>query len=97
MTWHVRVSQTGSYKVTIRYAARTEWARSQYVVTVGLQSLTAAVEPTGDWFQYEKFDLGTVQISKAGEYTVNIRPAVVSDHNLMYFQSLRLEPVLSSE
>jgi len=53
------------------------------------------VEPTGDWFQYEKFDLGTVKISKAGKYTVNVRPAGTSDHNLMFFQSLVLEPVAS--
>ena len=97
ITWHVQVSLVGSYKVSIRYAARTEWARSQYVVTVGPHSLTAPVEPTGDGFQYKHFDLGTVQISKAGEYTVNIRPATVSDHNLMYFQSLKLEPALPSE
>jgi len=51
------------------------------------------VEPTGDWYQYKTLDLGRVKISKAGAYTVNIRPAAASDHNLMYFQSLALEPL----
>ena len=97
VTWHLLVSATGSYKVSIRYAAQKEWAGSEYRVVVGPQSFTATVEPTGDWFQYKKFDLGTVTIPKAGEYTVSIRPAGTSDHNLMFFQSLLLEPVVSSE
>jgi len=97
IAWHVLVSVPGSYKVSIRYAARSDWAQSKYVVAVGTQSLGAAVEPTGDWFQYKKFDLGEVRFPKAGEYAVSIRPAATSDHNLMYFQSLKLAPELSSE
>jgi alpha-L-fucosidase len=93
ITWYLQVSQTGSYKVSIRYAARSDWAGSKYVVAVGPQSLTAVVEPTGDWYQYKTFDLGRAKISQAGAYTVNIRPAAASDHNLMYFQSLVLEPL----
>jgi alpha-L-fucosidase len=93
VTWHLLVSQTGSYKVSIRYAARKDWGGNKYVVTVGSQSLTAAVEPTGDWYEYKTFDLGTVKVPKAAEYVVSIRPAAASDHNLMYFQSLVLEAV----
>ena len=92
ITWHVLVSLPGSYRVSVRYAAREDWARNTYVVTVGAQSLTAAVEATGDGFEYKKFNLGEVQIPKAGAYTVKVRPAKVSDHDLMYFQSLILEP-----
>ena len=92
ITWHVLVSLPGSYRVGIRYAAREEWARNTYVVTVGSQSLTAAVTATGDGFEYKKFDLGEVKFLKAGPYTVKVRPTSVSDHDLMYFQSLILEP-----
>jgi len=94
ITWRLLVSQAGTYKVSISYAARQEWGQSKYVVAIGPQSLTAAVEPTGDWYQYKTFDLGVVKINKAGEYKVAIRPAAASDHYLMYFQSLALEPVL---
>jgi alpha-L-fucosidase len=92
ITWHVQVSLPGSYRVSIRYAAREEWARNTYLVTVGAQSLAAAVEATGDGFEYKKFNLGEVTVPKAGAYTVKVRPAKVSDHDLMYFQSLILEP-----
>jgi alpha-L-fucosidase len=97
VTWRLLVSQTGSYKVSIRYAARNDWGGTTYVVTVGSQSLTATVEPTGDWYAYKTFDLGTVKLPKAAEYTVSIRPTAGSEHNLMYFQSLLLEAVPSRE
>jgi hypothetical protein len=91
------VSITGSYKVSIRYAAQEEWAGSKYQVAVGPQSLTSGVEPTGNWFQYKKFELGTVNIPKAGEYTVKMSPVGTYDHDLMYFQSVILDPVVSRE
>jgi alpha-L-fucosidase len=91
-TWRLLISQAGKYQVRIRYAARTEWAGAKYVVDVGPHSLTGAVERTGDWYSYRTFELGTVSIAKAGEYAVSIRPAADSDRNLMYFQSLVLEP-----
>jgi alpha-L-fucosidase len=93
VSWRVLVSQAGAYRVRIRYAARKEWARARYVVAVGPESLNAAVETTGDWYQYKSFDLGAVKLARAGPYTVTIRPAAASDHYLMYFQSLALEPV----
>ncbi|MEK7993476.1 MAG: alpha-L-fucosidase, partial [Planctomycetota bacterium] len=48
ITWRLLVSQAGTYKVSIRYAARRDWGQSKYVVAIGPQSLTGVVEPTGD-------------------------------------------------
>jgi alpha-L-fucosidase len=93
IAWHLLVSQAGRYKVTIRYAARGEWAKRKFVVAVGRQSLTGVVTATGEGYRYRSFDLGSVEISKPGAYTAIVRPAAESDRNLMYFQSLRLEPV----
>jgi alpha-L-fucosidase len=92
-TWRLLVSQTGDYQVTIRYAAQPEWADRNYVVTVGRESLTGVVEATGEGYQYKSFDLGRVRVLTPGEYTVSVRPADISNGYLMYFQSLKLEPV----
>jgi hypothetical protein len=92
VTWHLLVSQTGRYKVTIRYAAQSAWAHREYVVTMGSQSLTGVVAATGEGYRYKTFDLGYLKIPKAGEYSVSIRPAAVSDRYLMYFQSLQIVP-----
>jgi alpha-L-fucosidase len=94
VSWRLLVSQTGDYKVHIRYSAKPEWASARYVVSVGPQSIVNTVQATGEWYQYKSFDLGTVHIPKAGQYTVNVKPAAQSAHNLMYFQSIVLEPVL---
>ena len=92
VSWRLLVSQTGSYRVSIRYAARNDWRGTKYVVGVGSQFLTAAVVPTGEWYEYKTFELGTVNMPKVGEYVVSIWPAAASDHNLMYLQSIVLEP-----
>jgi alpha-L-fucosidase len=93
VTWHLLVSQTGRYKVTIRYSARGAWENRRYIVAIGGQSISGVIGATGEGYEYKSFDLGYVQLRQAGEYTVSIRPAEDSDRNLMYFQSLSLEPV----
>ena len=94
ITWRVQVSQAGEYSIRVRYAARDESRNDRFVVTVGATQLSASVIPTAGWFQYQIFDVGSVRFPKAGEYSVQIQPAVVHDHNLMYFESLKLEPRL---
>jgi alpha-L-fucosidase len=92
-TWRLLISQAGTYSVRIKYAARAASAGAKYVVAVGGQSRNGRVVPTGDWYEYKTFDLGTVKVDKAGEYVVTVRPAAASDHNLMYLQSVVLWPL----
>ena len=94
ISWRVQVSQAGDYLIRVRYAARDESRNDRFVVAAGATELTAAVIPTAGWFQYQIFDVGPARFPKAGEYLVQIRPAVPHDHNLMYFESLQLEPRL---
>jgi alpha-L-fucosidase len=91
-SWHLLISQTGTYDVRINYAARPSSAGAKYVVTVAGHSLTGEVKPTGEWYEYRTFDLGKIKVEEAGEYVVTVRPAAASDRNLMYFQSLILQP-----
>ncbi len=90
--WSLLVSQAGNYKVRIHYSAPAEWSGAKYVVIVGKETLTGTVQTTGPGYHYAAFNLGTIPIPKAGRYTVVVRPANSSNHNLMYFQALELEP-----
>jgi alpha-L-fucosidase len=90
ITWNLLVSHAGQYQVRISYSARKESNGARYLVTVGGQTLTAAVAETGEGLQYKKFDLGNVRLAKAGAYTLQVRPAVESGRNLMYFQKLEM-------
>ncbi len=92
-TWHLMVSQTGSYRVRINYAARAEWQGGKYSVTIGTQSLTGVVERTGEDFDYRTADLGTITLPQASLIVVQIHPAEAYEHDLMQFQSLELSRV----
>ncbi|MCJ7487028.1 MAG: hypothetical protein MUQ25_12805 [Candidatus Aminicenantes bacterium] len=61
-------------------------------MAIGPHLLSATVEAMGDRYHYKTFDRGTVELSQAGECLVTVRPASGSDHKLMCFQSLKLEP-----
>ena len=92
ISWHLLVSQVGEYHVSIRYSARQESKDSKFVIDAAGQSVSGTVVPTGEGYQYKTFDLGEIQFSKAGRYTVQIKPAADYGHNLMYFQLLELVP-----
>jgi len=93
ITWHLLVSQTGSYKVQITYAARAEMQGGKYSLTIGPHSLSGVVERTGEDFDYKTVDLGTLTLPQAGPITVRIQPAGSNDHDLMQFESLDLSPI----
>jgi alpha-L-fucosidase len=93
VTWYLSVSAAGKYAVKIRYAARNEWKDSQYVLAIGSNQLKNTVKPTGDWYQYQIFNLGTAAFPKAGQYKLELKPSAEYNHNLMYLESLTLEPV----
>ncbi len=93
ITWRVLVSQVGEYNVRIRYSARQESRDAKYVITIGGQTVAGAVVPTGEGYQYKTFDLGKINLAKAGLSTVRIKPAAEYGHNLMFFQTLELTPI----
>ena len=87
--WHLLVSQPGPYHVVIRYAAPPEAAGRAYQVRVGDQSLQAQTVDTGAGYKYQEFNLGVVDLKRAGPLLVRLAPGS-GGGNLMYFQSLSL-------
>lgn len=92
-TWILSVAVAGKYNIKIRYAAAKEWKDGNYLITVGTHQLKGPVKPTGDWYQYQTFDAGSIVFPKAGQYKLKLNPADKLNHYLMYFDSLTLEPV----
>ena len=93
VTWHLLVSQTGQYRITIHYACPADWAGGEYEIRIGNEAMRGKVQATGEGYQYRSFDLGSLSLARAGEYDVVIRPTAELPHYLMYLQSLVLEPV----
>jgi len=96
VSWNLLVSQPGRYRLRVRYAARAASAGRKYAVELGEQRLEYRVEATGGWYQYKGFELGAITLAKKGPVTVVIRPADAGPQNLMYFESLTLEPETAS-
>ncbi|MFN7995113.1 MAG: alpha-L-fucosidase [Bryobacteraceae bacterium] len=94
--WDLLVSQPGRYRASIRYAANRESAGRKYVVQLGDQSISKTVEATGEWYAYRDFDLGAVTLPRKGPLRVRIHPADAGSPNLMYFESLSLQPATVS-
>jgi alpha-L-fucosidase len=90
--WHLLVSQTGEYHVSITYSASAESKGNRFVLSIAGETVTGTVVPTGEAYHYQTFDLGTLRIAKAGRYVLEIKPAAEYGHNLMYFQSVELAP-----
>jgi alpha-L-fucosidase len=90
--WRLLVSQTGEYKVRIRYAADNASQGDHYTVAIGGHTINRTVGATGAAYHYQQFDLGTLKIEKAGRYVLELRPASEYGHNLMFFQSLEMAP-----
>jgi alpha-L-fucosidase len=95
--WSVNVKNPGKFKVMITYAASREWEGKQYEINVGGSHIEKPVIYTGDWYEYREFPIGYVELPKPGNYTLTIRPKVMSDTYLMYLSSLALVPVKNSK
>lgn len=91
IAWHVLVSQAGTYTLRIRYAAGQESKGDRFQINVGNQTVDAAVEVTGDGYQYSTFTLKKLPL-KAGQCVVTMAPSAQLNHNLMFLNSLELVP-----
>ena len=105
VTWGMRIDQPGRYQVWITYAAEAEWEGGKYQVSVGSASFETTVVNTGAFcfdeglpcktgYEYRAFNIGTVDLSQAGEYKLTIRPTSEAGHYLMYLRSIELTRVL---
>ncbi len=95
--WRVQVSQPGSYRIQLRYAARRQSEGRKFLLQFGEQTVSGAVKTTGEWYRYQLFDLGTIRLSARGPLDISIRPAEAGGENLMFFESLRLEPAIPGQ
>ena len=90
ITWHLELAKPGTFEVEITYAALEDRAGAPYVVSSGEAEVSGKVEPTGDWYEYKTFSLGSLGLPQAGVQTVEIRPQREVSDDLMYFKAIEL-------
>jgi alpha-L-fucosidase len=91
--WLVHIDKPGKYQMNITYAANRESDGKLYSITVGKFHKEEPVYYTGDWFEFNKFPAGYVELPTSGEYVVTIQPKDLSDTYLMWLRSLTLTPI----
>jgi alpha-L-fucosidase len=94
-SWLIYADKPGKFKVSLNYAANREWEGRTFEITIGKSSLEGNVNYTGDWYEYCDFPCGYIELPKAGEYRITIRPKELGDTYLMYLRSMSLIPVES--
>lgn len=93
ISWDFRVSDPGDYRLQMNYGAIPEAEGNTYRVTVGEASVGAEVNSTGDYYKFETDTLGTVNLPKAGVYTLTVKPEVIKGPALMYLRGVILKAV----
>ena len=90
ITWHLDITKPGTFEVEITYAALEDRAGAPYTVSSREAEVSGQVEPTGDWYEYRTFSLGSLVLPQAGVQTVEIRPQRDISDDLMYFKAIEL-------
>jgi hypothetical protein len=89
-SWKLNVARPGRYKVRLTYAS--PGGGSTFTIGTGTQKLSAQVQGTGSFEEFKEFELGELQIARAGRVELEVR-AVDIKGALFNLQRVRLVPV----
>ncbi|HEV2318285.1 MAG TPA: alpha-L-fucosidase, partial [Verrucomicrobiae bacterium] len=90
--WTFRVNHPGKFMVTAEIAAPGATA---FELSIAGQDFHCAVPLTGSYFTYAPVQIGTVEISAAGDVTLAVHP-VEKGWQPMNLRSIRLQPAADS-
>ena len=93
VVWDLKVGKPATFDVVIILACANGAGGSEYIVTVAGQELAGKVKDTGGWTNFVTEKLGTVNIDRAGSYTLSVRPQKMPRSAVMNLQSVKLVPV----
>lgn len=88
-SWTARLTQPGTFRVTLEVASVEGGA---FTVRVGDQILRGQAPATGSYARYERVDLGTVTLPNAGTVTLEVHPVTDGWHPIN-LKNLKLVPV----
>ncbi|MFO8014303.1 MAG: alpha-L-fucosidase [Phycisphaerae bacterium] len=91
--WPVKVTQPGTFKVEVTYAAAPGSGGATYHVYANAQKVNGKVEETGGWSAFKTVDLGQIEIPKAGRVSMAVKPQSKPGTAVMNLKSVTLTPV----
>lgn len=71
VSWQAKAHQPGLYRVAATVASANGVA--QFVTEIGDQTIIASAQQTAGWDKFATFELGVVNLKKAGDFTLKVR------------------------
>jgi putative heme-binding domain-containing protein len=90
--WELEIPKAGEYSVRIEYACDQNSSGDRFLLTIGDQSISEAIESTGTWDNYGWHSLGTIELKK-GSTTAVLRSTGPVSSYLMDYRTIVLSPL----
>lgn len=90
MCWNFRVASSGAYRVTAVYGANEQSAGGSFEILVGPEKLAATVNFTGGEYQFQAYEIGQIELTDEGEYTMTVKPDTICGTVLMNLKGISL-------
>ena len=91
--WDVRIDRPGTYEVSALWAVTAAQGGSEFVVTVGEQTITGQTKPVNN---YQTAVLGVVQLDKTGPTRITLKATKLTSTQFPLLRALTLKPVAAA-
>ncbi len=95
-SWDFRVHQPRTFGVEILQGCGARAGGSEVTLTIGEQSLRFVVEETGHFQNFVPRIIGSIEITRAGDYRLSVRPIRKAKGAVMDLRRVRLVPYLTT-
>ena len=92
VTWDFEITKPGEFLVELTFACPGDSAGGAFTIAVEEERLTGKVESTGSWTAFTTKEIGTIKLSKACNYTLEVTGSPKRRRALINLQSIRFKP-----
>ena len=92
VSWQFKADKPGTFDVVVNASCDKGAGGSKYVLSLAGQKITAKTKTTGSARKFKNEKIGSVTISKPGEYALSIKPENIAKDTLMTLRAVILKP-----
>lgn len=92
-SWEFTVTKPGKFTIEVLQGCGKEQGGSEVEMSVGGQKVTFIVEDTGHFQNFKPRNVGTIEIEKAGRYTLEVKPKKKAAAAVMDVRAITLKPL----
>ncbi|MDP4777242.1 MAG: hypothetical protein NWR76_04790, partial [Opitutales bacterium] len=92
-SWTLNVPAPGTYAVKYLYSCAKGYGGSDVLLRVGGQSLSAQVQPTKDWEDFQLLEAGTIKLNQVGTANATVGFGKQQGKALFNLKAVIFEPI----